>query len=154
MSLIEVILGAAIVLFVVTSVVSAYITYLRVGLANVKRVQAAFLLEEGIEALRTMRDAGYTANIASLSTTTNYYLAFATSTNLWQSTTSPAFIDGIFGRTVGIADVSRDTGGVIVTSGGSFDSGTKKITISVSWNSPQGTTTKSISAYISNLFNN
>ena len=154
MGLIEVVLGAAIVLFVTTSLFSAYVTYFQTGLSNVRRIQGAFLLEEGVEAFRIMRDTSFSTYVFPLSTTTSYRLAFATSTALWQATTSTKFIDGNFDRTLQIADVTRDSGGTIVSSGGTYDPDTKKITISVSWNTSRGTTTKTVPTYLTNLFSN
>ncbi|MDQ5951172.1 MAG: hypothetical protein QG639_449, partial [Patescibacteria group bacterium] len=53
----------------------------------------------------------------------------------WELTAGPETIDGLI-RTVTIENVSRNTAGAIVTSGGTVDPSTKKVTISVSWNEP------------------
>src|SRR6266568_1230003 len=61
--------------------------------------QAAFLLEEGAEAVRIVRDSGW-SNISSLTIGTNYYPTF--SANTWTLSTTPNTID-IFTRTMTIA---------------------------------------------------
>lgn len=142
-------MASAVLLLVVVSVMGAYSAYLRHGLLAVERVQAALLLEEGMEALRVMRDNGYTTYISTLSTSTAYRFSFDTT---YHATTTATLIDSTFDRTFRLSDVYRDTAGNIVSSGGVYDPGTKKAAVSVSWKTSSGTTTKSISTYLINLF--
>lgn len=123
--------------------------------------QANILLEEGAEAVKSIRDNDWTA-ISSLSLNTAYHLYFNTNTKLWSlnlSTTNlsgsiPSYpVDGVFGRTVTIASVGRDANYDILASGGTVDTGTKKVTVTTTWNSPTGVNTKSLSFYITNIFN-
>jgi hypothetical protein len=110
------------------------------------------LLDEGAEALRLMRDDGWTTNIASLTVDTPYRLAW---NNAWTATTSTALIDNYFDRTFTLSSVSRDASSYdIVSSGGTADTNTKKATVSVSWNDGSGTTTKSVELYLYNRFAN
>jgi type II secretory pathway pseudopilin PulG len=150
-SLIEVVVGAAIILLVVTSIVASYTYFLRLGLSNISRVQAAYLLEEGMESLRSMRDASWIFKISSLSTSTPFRFHFDSN---WQATTSNTFIDSKFDRTFTLTDVFRSELGEIVSSGGVYDPGTKKVSVSVSWRTSEGTTTKTVSGYMTNLFAN
>ena len=67
---------------------------------------------------------------------------------------------GIFTRTVVLADVNRDTSvdpntstsKDIVSSGGALDSGTKLITVTVSWTEGGATITKNLKFYIIDIF--
>src|SRR3989344_6211936 len=63
--------------------------------------QAAFLLEEGVEAVRITRDNGW-GNISALSSGTTYYPGFTSGT--WTLSATPSAI-GIFTRTVEVASV-------------------------------------------------
>lgn len=108
--------------------------------------QASFLLEEGAEAVRIIRDSGW-SNISSLIVGTNYYLTF-----LAGNSTTPSTV-GIFTRTIVFANVNRDNNTKdIVSSGGTLDDQTKLVTVTVSW--PEGgvTITKTLQFYIMNIF--
>lgn len=153
MSLVEVVIGATIVLVGFLSLVGVYNVYLRNGFQNINKVQAALLAEEGIEALRLIRSTSWTGQIAPLSVGSPYY--FLWNGSGWVSSTSNIFIDGIYERKFVVSSVSRDASGKIVTSGGANDSGTKKMTVTVSWRTPKGATTSlSIATYLTNIFSN
>ena len=149
-TLVEVIVAAAILVLVVLSLVSAYLFSLREGLGVTQRVQAPLLAEEGIEAMKWLRDGGWSTNITPLSPGSTYYLVATSS--VWQATTSPSMLFGKFQRTMTLYNVNRDTNGDIVSSGGVLDAGTKKVVVTVSWFSAGGTTTRTISTYLTNLF--
>ncbi len=152
MSLIEVVIAAAIIGSSVVFIMGIYSGLTKLSYRNTARIQSAMLAEEGIAAIKTMRDSGWTSRIASLSTTTTYSLYWTGS--VWQATTSSPIIDGQFYRTFTITGVSRDIDADIVTSGGTFDPNSKKVTVSVSWADNGATSTKSLEAYIFNVFNN
>ncbi len=117
------------------------------------RLQAAFILEEGVEAVKGRRDSGWAANIALLTLDSDYWLAF--SAGQWTLALTPQpFIDQRFDRRVRISAARRNSSDDIVDSGGTIDSDTKKITVSVAWSDRGATTTAAISTYITNLFNN
>ena len=84
---------------------------------------------------------------------TAYYLTWNGSK--WATSTSNVFLDGKFERKVTVANVQRDnTSQDIVLSGGTVDANTKLVTMTVAWSTtPGATTTKTISAYFTNLFN-
>lgn len=114
-------------------------------------VKSSFLLEEGIEAVKTLRDESWASNILPLAAGDIYYLNFNGAK--WQAVSSNAFIDNLFERKFVLEDVYRDINQDIASSG-IIDSNTKKITVFVSFYGRHGMTTKQISAYITNLFNN
>jgi Tfp pilus assembly protein PilV len=110
--------------------------------------QAAFLLEEGAEATRIVRDNGW-ANISGLAVSTNYYPTFSGGT--WTLSTTANTI-GIFTRTVSLAAVNRDATTQDIASAGTNDPGTRLVTVTVSWAEGGTTITKTLQFYISNLF--
>lgn len=115
------------------------------------KAQALAVAEEGIEAVRTIRDAGWTANIDSLTFGSTYYVA--TSSGQWILTaTDPGLIANAYARTVVIDNVSRDINDEIVTAGGTDDPGTKKVTVTVTWGSPAKTL--DLVTYITNILKN
>lgn len=110
--------------------------------------QAAFLLEEGAEIVRILRDNAW-SNISSLTAGTNYYPAFSGGT--W--TLSPtANTVGIFTRTVVLTGVNRDNTTKDIGSAGTDDPGTKLVTVTVSWTEGGITITKTLPFYIINIF--
>lgn len=112
--------------------------------------QAAFLLEEGAEAVRSMRDDAW-INISSLTAGTEYRIDF--SGGHWTLTAASPTPIGIFTRKVVASDVYRsDVSGDIVPSGGTLDPGTRLITINVYWNEGGNVILKTLSFYISDIF--
>lgn len=126
--------------------------YLSGATENLKSAKGAYLAQEGIEAVKIIRDTNW-STISTLSDNTNYYLYFDTASstnNTWKATSTISFIDSIFLRTFKLNAVYRDSDGRIQTSG-TLDTNTKKISVSVSWQSKNSTTTKTLSTYITNI---
>ncbi|MFZ2521968.1 MAG: type II secretion system protein [Minisyncoccia bacterium] len=149
--LVEVILGASIILLVVVSIVQSYNVYINYALSNQNNIEANFLLEEGVEAVVFLRDQGFASNIGSLTASTTYYLYFSGTT--WQATSTIQYIDNAFLRGFALYSVSRDVNDDISVSG-TNDPNTKKLTVSVSYPSGHSTTTKTLSTYITNIHDN
>ncbi|HEY4516604.1 MAG TPA: hypothetical protein VJG64_01515 [Candidatus Paceibacterota bacterium] len=150
--LIEALVASAIVAVVLAGVIGALLLTLRAALGNNAKVQSAFLAEEGLEAVRILRDDSWSANIATHSSGVDFYLAFDGTT--WRATSTNAFIDNTFERAVVLEDVYRDGSHDITESGGTLDNNTKKITVSVSLLDHGATTTRALSTYLTNMFNN
>lgn len=148
---IEVVIGLAVVLTGVFYLMQIYDFYFRFALSHKNDVQATLLAEEGIEVVKWLRDKSFSGQISTLNVDTEYGLGFVGQS--FESTTSRKYIDGIFDRTFVISDVYRGPTDDISDSG-SFDPNTKKVAVNVSYRSAMGTTTKSISTYITNLFGN
>ena len=110
--------------------------------------QATFLLEEGAEAVRILRDNAWT-NISSLSAGTDYYPSFFGGT--WTLSTTANTV-GIFTRKVTIASVNRDNTTKDISATGTNDLGTKLVTVTVSWPKGGVTITKTLQFYITNIF--
>ena len=116
-----------------------------------KKLQASYLLEEGVEAVKIMRDNGWNTHIGNLGTSTVYYMNYVSS--MWQSTNTNTFVDKTYERKFQLDPVYRNANDDIAASG-TLDSDTKKLTVTVSWKGRTGTTSQSISTYITNLFQN
>lgn len=145
---VEIIIGSTIVSVALIALMSAFQSSLVASRDAGKKITATFLAEEGMEALRLMRDRSW-ANISGLSTTTAYYLSFTGGT--WATTTVSSQIFGTYYRTVRVTDVYRDGSDDIATSG-TWDPYTKKITTDVSWTRRGATTTVSLSSYVADIF--
>lgn len=154
MSLVEVIVGAAIISTALIAIVGVFGGLSKLSYRNTARIQAAMLAEEGVEALKTMRDAGWTSKISPLNTSGTTYRLFWTGSAWTSTTTSSALIDNMFDRTFVVTPVNRDVSFNVVSSGGSVDTNSRKIVVTVSWLDDNATTSKSLEDYIFNSFNN
>ncbi|TSC57914.1 MAG: Uncharacterized protein Greene041679_224 [Parcubacteria group bacterium Greene0416_79] len=150
-SLVEVVIGAALILLSLIGLITAYSFYLKAGLKNTDRVKAAFLLEEGVEAVLLLRDGAW-SNLSSLTGGTWYYLAWNGSS--WSATTTETVVDSVFTRTFRIDEVyRRDSDKDIVASTSpaakSVDQNTKRVTVRVA--TDEGVTGE-LATYLTNLF--
>lgn len=150
--ILEMVIASAILSVSLLGISSFYQNSLRVSRATTSFVQAGYLLEEGVEAVKLLRDKSWSGNIANLTSGTSYHLVY--SGGSWATTTTVTLVDGVFDRSFVLENVNRDGNDDIVSSGGTLDAGTKKLTVSVAWGSPTGTTTKTLSTYIANIFSN
>jgi len=151
-SLVEAVIAAAIIATGIAGIAAAVSAYDRGAATALPSVQATLLAEEGIEAVYLMRDTSWSGTIATYAAGTPYALAWQT--NSWATATTLSYIDNTYWRTITFQDVQRNSSEQIVSSGGTNDPNTRLITSSVSWSSRSGTSTVTLSAYVSNLFNN
>ena len=152
-TLVEVVVATSMITIALVSIALYYKKVLDVSEDTTRRIQSGFLLEEGLEATKLLRDEGWNANIGSLSTMTNYYLTW--SGTFWRTTTVPLKVENVFTRTVKFSDVRRD-GVDSIADTGTLDSGTKKVTVSVTWlvRGGNGMATDTAETYLTNLFSN
>ncbi len=150
--MVEVVIASAIILVAVVALLGVHSLYLKSALSNSNTVKGAYLAEEGIEAVRYLRDDSWSAKIATLTNGTAYGLALTGSG--WVASTTATQI-GEIARTFTLSSVSRDaTSRDIVSSGGVVDPNTRLLTVRVSWESNGTTTTKSLSTYLTNIWQN
>lgn len=147
--MLEMVIGSAILSVALLSVATYFQTTLVMSEKTQTKIQSEYLLEEGIEAVKLMRDTNYTNNLKNLSAGT-YYLTWTGA--VWATTSASVFIDGKFERFFNIANVTRDANSDI--GAGANDPNTKLITMNVAWNDRGSTTTQSVATYIMNIFNN
>ena len=145
---VEIIVGASVISIALFGLVSTFQNSLRISRETGRIIEARFLMEEGLEAARIMRDAGW-SNVGSLATSSPIYLVFSSGT--WATTSTQTFIGGTFLRSVVVEDVRRD-GNDDIASAGSLDPNVKKVTVSVSWFGRSATTTESAATYLVNIF--
>ncbi len=146
--LVEVIIAIAIIMLSVLAAMSVTQKSVYVARQSLHLSQSGFLLEEGAEAVRILRDNSWT-NISGLTPGTSYYPAFSSST--WSLSSTPSTVD-IFTRTVSVANVNRDPGTGDISTSGNNDAGTKLATVSVSWNESGTQMTRTLSFYIMDIF--
>lgn len=152
---IEVLVAATIISTVIFSLFNVFVLANRLSEEAGSKIKANFLAEEGLEAVRYLRDASWQANLSGLSAGTNYYLAFDDIASRWSIVSSdPGAIDGVFTRIVTAGNVSRDSNDNIVTSGGTNDPNTKKINVQISWMVRGATASTTLSTYLADIFKN
>ena len=134
-TLIEVIIAAVIISTIMISIIGLSASASNLSFFTLQESQAQTLLNETVEAVKLVRDDNW-SNISSLSTSTNYYPSFSGSA--WTLTTTPNPI-GIFTQKIVFQNVNRDSNDDIVSSGGTLDTGTRKVTATVSWLKSNGT---------------
>lgn len=151
MSLVEVLIASAIILAAVVTLLSVHSLYIKAAYTSGNAIKAAYLAEEALEAARFMRDSSWDGNIGSLGIGVPYGLSFEDGT--WQTGTAGITIEN-FERVITFQPVYRDASGDIVSSGGDVDPDTLLVTARVSWKSGTSTTTKEISTYLTNFYDN
>lgn len=116
---------------------------------QIRRLQALAYTQEGIEAVRNMRDRSWSDNIAPLNTGSTYYLTLSGSA--WTlTTTNPGPLDGLFTRTITLAAVNRDSNGNISTTG-TDDPDTRRVTATVTWTERGRARTVQLQTYLTNF---
>lgn len=150
-SVVEIIVASAIISMSMVAISIVYGNLVKLSIENTEKIQATFLLDEGVEAIKTMRNESW-SNIASTTAGATYY--FVWSNNTWRGTTTSALIDEKFIRTFVVNPVYRDssTFNILSNTSGTLDPGTKKVDIATSWLYKGSTSTKSITMYIFNLY--
>jgi hypothetical protein len=146
--LIEVVVSTAIVAGVVIFLLGLVQSTVEVSANSLERVQASYLLEEGGEVLKIIRDGGWN-NITSLVNGTTYYISW--DGLAWSLSTTANTVDG-FTRTIVFESVNRDTNDDIATVGGNTDTRTRKVNITVSWNNSTGQSrAETLSLYLADI---
>ena len=109
--------------------------------------QSAFLLEEGAEAVKVIRDNAW-SGISSLTLSTDYYLSFSGDT--WTLSTTPSQV-GAFTRRIVFSSAYRDANQDLALSG-TLDDQTRLVTVTVSWTEGTQTLSKTLQFYLTDLF--
>ena len=151
-SALEILVGLSIIILVLGGVVAAFQEHLSVGLRDTNEIKAAYLAEEGIEAVRFLRDNNWSA-FSSLAMEFPYYLYYSTTTSAWEATTTAQTIDGEFQRTFVLERVYRrnsddDIIPLSDAAAKTLDPETKKVTVRVTWEGKAA----ELMTYLTNLF--
>lgn len=148
MSLVEVVIGVTVLTFVIIGVVASYQFLVRYSGTTANVVKAQFLLEEGLEVARILRDTDW-GTFSGMTIGAPYYLTLSGS--VWEATTTPVVIDTSFYRTLQFSTVYRDAQNDIADSG-TPDPDARLVTVTVSWREASGTTTRALSGIFTNIF--
>lgn len=148
MSLVEMVIVASVIGTTMLFMFGAIQNIIKLSARSIERVEAASLLEEGAEVVRFLRDTAWT-NISNLSNGTTYYPTWSGTT--WSLSTTANKVDNRYTRTVVFSPVYRDANNKIATSG-TLDAGVKKVTVTVTWQTPSGQFTNTLPFYISQIF--
>ena len=146
--LVEVLVAFSIIVICIWSFMDVAQKSISLSSRSVHSTQATFLLEEGAEAVRIVRDNAW-SGISSLTNGTTYYPTFS-SPNWTLSTTANTV--GIFTRTVTLSAVNRNASTQDIASSGTLDPSTKLVTVTVSWSERGTTVTKTLLFYIADIF--
>lgn len=146
--MVEVLVAVSIMTISVIASMAVAEKALSVSRISLDTAQATFLLEEGAESIRIMRDNAW-SNISNLNTNTTYYPTFSGSS--WSMSTTPNTV-GIFTRTVTISNVNRDATTADISTNGTNDTGTKLVNVVVFWTDGGKTLTKNLSFYVFDIF--
>jgi Tfp pilus assembly protein PilV len=146
--LIEVIVASAVIGTALIFLVGSIQDSVEVSQRALERTQAAYLLEEGVEVVKAVRDQnnGWDT-ITNLSTSTTYYPTWTGAA--WTLSATPVTV-GKFTRTVTKTAVTRNSDQDIDMIG-TVDPGTMKFTTTVTWQSPSGQKSEALSFYVSNI---
>lgn len=151
-SLVEVLIASMLISLTTLALMSAATKGIELSNKAIRQVQASLLMEEGIEAVKSIRDNSW-ENISGINLNTPYYLSFDTSSNTWSLMDTPSInpetpVDGIFTRTIVFKEVKRNDDDDI-SGTGTLDDRTKEVQVNVVWNS----NSKSMNFYLSDIFN-
>jgi type II secretory pathway pseudopilin PulG len=138
---IELVFGVTIVGIILVYSMNSIAQFVNSARDVTEKTQALYLAEEGLELTRFMRDNNWTY-VSAIPLNTTRYLATSTGATILVSTT-PEVI-GSFTRSFTVQNVYRNSNDDIVastTGGSTADTGSKYVTMMVSW----GTPTKSVS---------
>ncbi len=148
-SLVEVVVGSAIIAGVLLSVMITFLAFMELSRYSVERTQAVYLAEEAVEAVRYLRNETWN-NIDGLANDQDYWLSFVAGT--WElDPTATGLIDGKFDRRIRLAEVFRDADDKITASGGSLDPETRKLTVTINWSRSGQDYSQSVTTYLANI---
>lgn len=127
LSVIEIIIAVSLFIIMAAATMSVILGSFSTSRLGLENNRANFLVREGAEAVESIRNRDW----GQLSNGTH---GLSLSGSLWTfSGSSDVDNSGKYTRTITIEDALRDGSGNLVESGGTTDSNTKKITISVNW---------------------
>lgn len=128
-SLVELLVAIAIAALILPATLTGLVTSRQGRVQAGQRLLATAYLKEAIEAVRSVRETGW----SSVSTNGVYHPVIYGS--VWTLSSGVESITGGFTRSITISDAYRNANGTIVTSGGIMDPSMKTVILSVSWNS-------------------
>ncbi len=150
--MIEVVIATSIVTLTLVTLVTVYSLVARHSLSNVRAFKATGLAEEAVEVLGFLRDQSWTTKIVPLTSGTTYRLYW--NGTAWTTPLSGPLLENRYDVTFVLSSVYRNASYNVVSSGGTLDSGSRKVAVTIAWREGAATTTKKVETYIFNTFNN
>ncbi len=161
----EVAVGISIIFIALIGFTLGTRSLVRVSSDTAKESQATFLLEEGAEIIRALRDESW-SSIQALNDTglTKYYFNWVGAAPGWAIVATNTMIPsvpggpGVFSRSMTVHQACRNGSDDLITCGvapdPNADAGTRRFKIDVAWkNRRNATTTRSVELYLTNFFN-
>lgn len=150
-ALLEVVFAIGIMTIVLGGLVALFQFFLSASTTNTEKIQAAYLLEEGAEVMRFLRDGDW-STINNLLANTDYYISV--SGGLWVINTTATTTGNQFTRRIVLEDVYRKTADDTIVASTSpdvkaIDQNTKFFTVYAT--SPLSNEYR-LSAYLANIF--
>lgn len=147
LGMVEIIVVIAIVTIAFTAILQLFRLEVRTERLKRDELRAYALLAEAQEAVRAVRDNNWNS-LSSLTIGADYYPLI--SGGAWTlSSLDPGPIDGYSKRIV-LSSVQRDAGSNLVSSGGTVDIDTLKVTAYIEWQSGGSAKTKTLTTYLTN----
>lgn len=140
-SLVEILLAISLASILLPALLTGLVSSREGKASQGQRLEAAALLREAEEAVRSVRESGW-ANISN----GTYHPQISGSGTSWTLAAGSQPING-YTRQVVVSDARRDLSGQVVESGGDPDTSTKKIVSTVSWTTPFPSKVESISYF-------
>ncbi len=148
-SLVELLLAIGLAAIILPVLVGSFTTSREGRAQHDNRVEALALMQETQEAVRNIREAGW----SNIDKTGTFHPAISGTT--WSLESGDEPMSGGFTRSIFIEEVYRDSNGNIVdAAAGTKDPSTKKVTITISWTKPMASSIQSVgylSRYLDNL---
>lgn len=145
-SLVEIILVIGLSAIILPALLTGVVSSRQGKAQQAQRTQAVYLLSETVDAVRSVREKGWTSFAVN---GTFYPAVLGTSWTLIPGSTVSAGLT----KQVVIGDVNRDVDGSIVATGGSLDPSSKKVDVIISWDQPYASTLNA-SLYITRYLDN
>ncbi len=147
-SIIEMIVVSSVIGTVMLMVLGTLQNTIQLSQRSIERVQASMLLEEGVEVVKLIRNTAW-STISGMTNNTTYYPTWNGAA--WSLSTTPSTIDNKYTRTVVFSSVYRDGQAKIATSG-TLDAGTKKVVVTITWQTADQQFSTPLTFYVSNIF--
>lgn len=148
-SLVELMIAFGLLALLLPALLTGFITSRSGKAQQGQRAQAITLLRETQDAVRSVRNSGWT--VFATASGTMHPVIYS---GKWNLVSGAQTINGIT-RQVVIGDVNRDvaTGAIVATPSGTLDPSTKSVTVTVSWTQPR-TSSISSTAYLTRYMDN
>lgn len=128
-SLVEILLTMGLAAIMLPALLTGLVSSRQGKAQQAQRTQAIYLLNETVDAVRSVREKGWTGFAV------NGVFRPVISGSSWTLASGSAVVNGLT-QAITIGDVNRATSGAIVTNGGSLDPSSKKVDVSISWGQP------------------